>query len=129
MAITYTWKLTSLKKIDKHGLEEAIFQTYWKKIGTDEDGNEGEFTGATPFDVSKVDPNNYIPYNELTEELVLSWIKSAVIDDYEKHVNAQIQKAIDAKKYTAVEVAADIMPWIPLEDRPTTTPPPAPAPT
>jgi hypothetical protein len=65
----------------------------------------------------------------LTEELVLSWIKPVVTGDYEAHVNAQIQKQIDNKKYTAVEVAADSMPWIPEEDRPTTTPPPAPAPT
>jgi hypothetical protein len=127
MAITYTWKLTSLKKIDKHGLEEAIFQTYWKKIGTDEDGNEGEFSGATPFDISKVDPNEYIPYNELTEEIVLGWIKPVVVNEYEKHVNEQIQKAIDAKKYSTVEVQADSMPWIPEEDRPKMTPPPIPA--
>ena len=129
MAITYTWKLTGLKKMDKGGIEGVVFQTYWKKIGTDEDGIEGEFTGATPFDVSAVDPDNYIPYNQLTEELVLSWIKPVVTGDYEAHVNAQIQKQIDNKKYTAVEVAADSMPWIPEEDRPTTTPPPAPAPT
>ena len=129
MAITYTWKLTSLKKIDKHGLEEAIFQTYWKKIGTDSDGIEGEFTGATPFDIAKVDPNEYIPYSELTEEMVLGWIKSVVVNEYETHVNAQIQKQIDDKKYTVAEVQADSMPWIPEDQRPQATTPLAPAPT
>lgn len=129
MAITYTWKLTSLKKIDKHGLEEAIFQTYWKKIGEDEDGNTGEFSGATPFDISKVDPNEYIPYNELTEEIVLGWIKPIVVNEYEAHVNAQIQKQIDAKKYTVVEVEAASMPWIPEDQRPKPVAPSDPAPT
>ena len=71
MAITYTWKLTSLKKCDLPGAPSAIFQTYWKKIGTDSDGNTGEFSGATPFKIEEIDPNKFVPYDQLTEEIVL----------------------------------------------------------
>jgi hypothetical protein len=96
MAITYTWKLTSFKKVTKLGLEDVVFQTYWEKVGTDEFGNTGKFVGATPFDPRQVDPDNFTPYESLTEEIVLGWIKNVVVGDYANHVDKQIAKAIAA---------------------------------
>jgi hypothetical protein len=96
MAITYTWKLTSFKKVSKAGIEDAVFQTYWEKEGTDEFGNKGKFVGATPFDINQIDPANFIPYESLTEEIVLGWIQTVVVGSYEQHVNEQITKAIEA---------------------------------
>jgi hypothetical protein len=94
--MNYTWKITNIKRKDTQDLSNIIVQTYWKKIGTDDDGNIGEFDGATPFDLSTVDPNNFVAYDDLTEEIVLSWIQSVVVDEYERHVNEQIAKQIDA---------------------------------
>lgn len=111
MAITYTWKLTGLKKVDSATLSGIVFQTYWKKIGTDEDGNEGTFTGATPLDPTSVDPNNFVPFESLTEEIVLNWIKSKVTGSYEQHVNEQIAKQINLLKRPEVEIREDQFPW------------------
>ena len=47
MAITYTWKLSTLKKKTHNDIDNVVIQTYWKKIGTDEFGNEGD--GRYPF--------------------------------------------------------------------------------
>lgn len=122
MAITYTWELTGLKKRTSGALNDVIFQTYWKKIGTDENGNTGTFSGATPFDPAQVDPNNFVAFEDLTAEIVLGWIKSVVVGQYELHVNAQIQKEIDSKVHTIEEVSAGKFPW----DPPTpVVPPPA----
>ena len=56
MAITYTWEVTSLKVKDVSDTKaNAVVQTYWKKIGTDENGNTGTFSGATPFTVDPTD--------------------------------------------------------------------------
>lgn len=108
----YEWKITGLKRKDapNEGLNNIIVQTYWKKIGTDNDGNTGEFQGATPFDLSTVDPNNFTSYEDLTEEMVLSWIKSVVVDTYEEHVNSQIQKQINEKVNPVVE-ERNHFPW------------------
>ena len=113
MAITYTWKLKSFKKVTKDGLTDAVFQTYWEKDGVDEFGNTGKFVGATPFDLTKIDPENFTPYESLTEEIVLGWIKNVVVDDYEKHVNEQIAKAIDAVAHPVTEHSehANTLPW------------------
>ena len=113
MALTYTWALKSLKKADVDNLSGVIVQTHWTCTGTDEDGNEGVFNGATPFNPAEVDPNNFTAYEDLTEAQVLSWIEGVVVGAYKEHVDAQILKQIAEKKAPAVEVAEGAFPWSP----------------
>lgn len=113
MATTYTWKVTSIKvKNVSDSKQNAVCQTYWQKIGTDENGNEGTFSGATPFTVDPTDDSGpFIAFEDLTENDVLSWIQSVVIGGYEEHVNGQIQKQIDEKINVITEPK---MPWAPV---------------
>jgi hypothetical protein len=132
MAINYTWKLTSLKKRNSGSLNGVVFQTYWQKTGTDENGNTGSFSGATPFDPAQVDPNNFTPFDQLTEETVLGWIQAIVTGSYEQHVNEQIQRQIDEKVNASEEIGSGKFPWDPEPTEqpaaptvPPTTPPAA----
>jgi hypothetical protein len=125
MAVTYTWEVTSLETKnetldDGVVLPNTICQTYWKKIGTDEDGNEGTFSGATPFSAENLTEENFQQFDVLTEEIVLGWIQAIVVDGYEEHVNGQIQKQIDEQVTPITETS---MPWAPEE---TEGAPPAP---
>lgn len=123
MAITYTWKITGLKTRDFDGKPSAIVQTYWQKIGTDEAGNEGTFTGATPFTIDPTDTSGpFVPFEQLTEQAVIDWIKTVVVGSYEEHVNNKIKEQIDLKVSPVVEAS---MPWAPA---PEPVPGPAPAP-
>lgn len=111
MAITYTWEVTGLKTTNVGIKENAVVQTYWKKIGTDANGNEGSFSGATPFTVDPTDESGpFIPFDQLTEQDVIDWIKTIVVGSYEQHVNEQIQKQIDNKANPVVEQP---LPWNP----------------
>lgn len=111
MAITYTWKVTSLKVKDEGDNTNAVVQTYWTKTGTDENGNTGVFSGATPFTSVKVPAGEFVPFNQLTEETVLGWIQDIVVGQYEEHVNGVIAKQIDQK----VNVVKDAdLPWATL---------------
>lgn len=121
--ITYTWKLTSLKRKDTSTLNNIVVQTYWKKIGTDENGNVGEFSGATPFDLATVDPDNFVSYEELTEEMILGWIQSVVVGDYERHVNEKIQNQIDEQVSPVTEVTSGSFPWSTPDESITPVPP------
>ena len=123
MAITYTWSLTSLKKRTVGDLNDIVVQTYWQKKGTDADGNEGTFSGATPFDPDEIDPENFTSFEDLGEQQVLSWIKSIVVGNYEQHVNEQIQKQIDDKKSPVTEVSSGSFPWNPANTSPANTAP------
>ncbi len=118
MAITYTWKITGLKTKDYDVKPSSIVQTYWQKTGTDENGNTGTFSGATPFTVDPTDTSGpFIPFEQLTEADVISWIQTIVVGDYERHVNAQILKEIDSKVIPVKDVA---LPWDPTSTVPGT---------
>jgi len=120
MANTYTWKVTSVKTKTEGSNQNAVVQTYWTKTGTDEDGHTGTFSGATPFTtVGMPEGYTFVPFDQLTEEMVLDWIKAVVVGGYEEHVNAQIQKQIDEKHNPVVEAA---LPWAPPAE---TSAPPA----
>ena len=118
--ITYTWKVTGVKTLNQGSNTNAVVQTYWKKIGTDEQGNTGEFTGATPFDASNVPADKFVPFSQLTEEIVIGWIQGVVTGTYEKHVNEQIAKSLAPKPVDAA------MPWAPPVEPVTPPTPPAP---
>lgn len=115
MSLTYEWKLKSIKKQDNPSvqLNDVIVQTHWELIGTDENGNSGTFTGATPFDPQQVDPNNYTEYANLTEAMVLSWIESVVTNNeaYKNHVDQRIIEQIESKVTPVVEVTENF-PWV-----------------
>lgn len=115
MALTYTWKIKSLKKQDDPSAElnDIIVQTYWECTGTDEDDHSGTFHGATPFEPDQVDPDNFTAYEDLTEAQVISWIQDVVNGNpgYKAHIDEQIQKQIDAIVRPMVEVNTNDLPW------------------
>lgn len=109
MAITYTWEVTGMKVTKAGTLNNYVVQTYWKKIGTDADGFSGSFSGATPFAPDPTQPN-FVPYDQLTQAIVLSWIEPVVTGSYEQHVNAAIAKAIAEARDPVID---EPLPWAP----------------
>jgi hypothetical protein len=132
--LTYEWKLTGIVKSTPSNLpvDNVVIGTRWTVTGTDSDGDTGTFTGATPFELSTVDPNNFTPYSELTEEQVLGWIKNYVnvVNPYWNHVVTQIQKQIEKSKEVIEEVSENDLPWSPTSGSSESVPPvePVPAP-
>lgn len=115
MTFTYTWKLTGIKKTSSPSasLTDVIVGTQWKLTGTDSDDVSGEFSGATPFDLNTINPDHFTAYEDLTEEMVLDWIKAIVVGSYKTHIDEQIQKQIDSKKNPIVDVNDGAFPWSP----------------
>jgi hypothetical protein len=128
MALTYTWRLTGLTKSNPPSLnvENVIIGTRWEVVGTDENGNEGKFNGATPFNLSTVDPNNFTPYEQLTEAQVLGWIQSVVSGsaptNYWAHISEKIQEQIDRNAMSISDVGDGELPWSPASGSSTPTP-------
>jgi len=109
------WKLTGLKKQDTADLSDLVVGTRWELKGTNSDDVFGKFSGATPLDLPDADEENYVAYADLTETQVLGWIKSIVSgsgsSNYMGHINEQIQKEIDEKVHTQLEVTSNDLPW------------------
>jgi hypothetical protein len=118
MGLTYEWKVTQIKKTTNDSVENAIVGTRWEVKGTDTSGNDGLFVGATPFTLNQIDPENFIPYSELTEEIVLNWIKGYVsgsnpVTNYWDHISDRINKQIEEKTSTIDNVESVHLPWAP----------------
>jgi hypothetical protein len=115
MGYTYEWSVTSVKKATSDNINDAIIGTQWKVVCTDEDGNTGEFSGATPFDLNTIDTENFTEYQNLTETQVLDWIKNSVSGssstNYWNHIQGQIDKQINRTKLSHVAVNGVDLPW------------------
>jgi hypothetical protein len=118
MAYTYDWKLVGLRKQNTEELSNVVVGTNWKVTATDEDGNVGTFVGATPFTPQDLNGDGFIDYHDLSEDLVLGWVKSVVSGSsptaYWDHINQQITREIEATKYHRITVMEDDLPWSPV---------------
>lgn len=95
----YTWKITGIKTKTEGSYQKSIVQVYWTKTGTDDEGNTGSFSGVTALSASNLTESyQFIPYDEVSDETILNWIKEIVVDDYERHVNQSILNQMLEKK-------------------------------
>lgn len=116
MRYTEEWKLKSLRKQDYNGLEGIIIGTNWEVKVTDEDGYSSTFQGATPFKPEDLNGDGFIDYKDLTEDLVLGWVKNVVsgsnmMTNYWSHIMSRIEKDIQNKKNVVVTVSEHELPW------------------
>jgi hypothetical protein len=115
MAYTYAWEIKNLRKVSTNDINNAIIGTQWKVTATNADGITGQFDGATPFDLHTIDTGSFTPFDELTEEKVLGWIKDVVSGSastsYWMHINQQITKQISEKTNVITEVGTYDLPW------------------
>ena len=112
----YTWKLTGLQKKNNLalGLTNVIVQTYWDCIGTDKNGDSGKFIGATSFNLSEVDPERFVDFDQLTESQILGWIKDHIDQNLvlKQMIDERISEQIEMLKNPVVDVPPDQFPWI-----------------
>lgn len=102
MNITYTWKVTNLLTINANTSEPSYVVTaMYLLIGTTEvDGKiySSDLSNAAFFDVKETDPD-FIPYEDLTEEMVVGWIQTQLgaelIANYEASIAGQIEQQIN----------------------------------
>lgn len=127
MAYTYEWKIKNLKKaVNANDLSDVIIGTQWILTATNENGYSGSFNGATPFKPAEVDPNNFVAFEDLTEEQVIGWIKpivsgSTAMSGYWEHIMGQIEKQIKKDSEIHVELQSGDLPWAtPSIDTPAT---------
>lgn len=116
MAFTYTYTVRNLKvqdqvNADGETLTNAVVQTYWEIQGTNEAGQVGSFSGATPFSATNVPAGSFTAFEELEESHVTGWIANVINTDaqYKAHIDEAIQKDID--RNVATEVAGEDLPW------------------
>jgi hypothetical protein len=92
MSISYTWEITTVKKINQHSYSNVVVQVYWSKTGTDENNRTGTFNGVTPLSALNLPPEDFISSEQLSHDIILSWIQADINskEGFEEHINARI---------------------------------------
>jgi hypothetical protein len=95
MTITYSFKIRQLTQTTVYGLPDIISHVHFDYVGTNESGNKTLCQGVVPFELKPItvsdpangktrtipavfDKDNYTPYNQITDEIVIGWLNSAV---------------------------------------------------
>lgn len=109
--LTYSWTLNSIKVQNQDPLQNVIIQTTWTLTGTDASNNSGIFSGATPL--TAPDANTFIPFNQVTEDLVMKWVSDEVFSQntYVQHINEQIINQINLIENPEITVDPNNFPW------------------
>lgn len=100
MATTYNW---NCKTVDVHPTEadhtDVVYNVHWIVTGvSDELDPEGNAYQSTSIgtQVVPLDPESqFIPFDELTNEIVVEWTKEAMGEEQVTSIEAGIQQAID----------------------------------
>ena len=106
MAITYSYHITNLPTTDTPETDTVEYVEAYLH-GIDENGKNT----TQPFTFKPEIPESYsgdfINYNDLTEEQIITWIISQVPEQRRKELEEKIEKKI-ASSYTAADVATEI---------------------
>lgn len=94
METTYTWTVNTLWTVPNPE-PDYVVQAQYTVSGTD-GAYSGTISSITQFTVSAVQPD-YVPYNQLTEAIVIGWIQAqpAVVTSMEACVQGQIDSQIN----------------------------------
>jgi hypothetical protein len=105
----YTWAIKQLNVIPSKGQHtDVVHSIAWEVTGVD--GQESASTsGALSINTDNIE--NFIAYQNLTQDEVLSWVFNALGQDEKQKAELQIQTVIEAKKSTINIVCKETLPW------------------
>jgi len=88
--------------------DQAVVHVEWAKAAIDDDGTKAAVFRSSDFDPKKI-TGHFVPFSELTEELVLSWITQDAksIKSVDDALMEEMEKQRRAKAVQAVN-----LPWV-----------------
>ena len=92
---TYTWTTTNLYTIDVNTEMDYVVTAVYDVIGTD-GTYSAKLTNACQFLVDDNDPN-YVPYADLTNDIVIGWVKNQLGVDGVNNIQASIDGQINSQ--------------------------------
>lgn len=109
--IQYTWNIIGLRTTNVGNTDNVIVQVDWMKTGTDTVNNvKGVHQGTSTFssaDAASFGPD-FVPFEQLTENMVIDWIKKTVVGAYETVMDNNIKAQIKEQLNPVVNVD---LPW------------------
>lgn len=112
MSVAFVDNINSMSCYPKYaGDQDVVFQVMWTRSGTDGTFNASSTTvcNLPARDVSQKSSGSFIPYDQLTQEIVLGWIYGATSKETLARMSAEIEKSIADQ--AAPPVVTPPLPW------------------
>jgi len=98
MTNSCNWGIRSLQSYSEmDGKQNVVFCIFWDRQLVDENGNEVVLSGAQEIALNL--DGAFIPYENLTEEQVISWLETAlsveVIEQMDAKLNTMLQHKVN----------------------------------
>jgi hypothetical protein len=95
MTITYTFVVRQVIRTTVYHIQDVISHVHYDYVGSLESGQKALCQGALPFELKPItytspvtgethttpavfDKDNYIPYDQITDEVLVSWLNNSV---------------------------------------------------
>ena len=107
MADTCGWSIAQLERISSSG---AVYTVHWVATATRNLTNGNKLTADSygSIGLEKLDPENFTPYDELTEDQVIGWVLAALGDEKVEIICKSLTVQLDAQQNP---VNAPGIPW------------------
>jgi len=100
MATTFTWGIANLERETADGF---VMTAHWSLSAEDGTYSSGAY-GSLGFER----PDKLIPYADLTEQMVIGWVKDAFGAEKVTEIEAALQAQLDEQRHPS---KASGMPW------------------
>jgi hypothetical protein len=91
MATTFEWKIANLERETDDGF---VFTAHYTVNASDDVYTSGAY-GSLGFER----PDNLIPFSELTEEIVIGWVKETFGEEKVAEIEAALQAQLDEQRH------------------------------
>lgn len=104
----FNWIVNALYTETIDGQQDYVVIASFEVVGVD-GGYTANVTGTQTFSTASVSP--FIPYNELTNDIVVGWIQQELGEDGVNNIYACIQGQIDSQINPPVVPQNTPLPW------------------
>ena len=108
MATTFTWSILEMQTANVDNLQNFVCSATWELTG--DDGKNISSTSSI-FGYKPEDVTGFTPYNQLTQDQVLGWIKNRLGADGIAHFEGIVQKQLDDMSENTINPEPQPLPW------------------
>ena len=103
MSTTFSWRIANLERYTADGVVFTVHYTVNAEDGTYSAGAYGSLGLEAP------EPDSMIPFDNLTKEIVVGWVKGKLGDEKVAKIEAALQAQLD-EKHAPTKAAG--LPWV-----------------
>jgi hypothetical protein len=95
----------SIVQLERHTTDGLVITAHWEAV-KESDGKRARVYGSVGLPMKDASDPTFIPFDELTEDVVLSWVHATLgaeqVEAYEANLDAQLDALINPPVLTGI---------------------------